>query len=136
ELGGDLVAKDGHALIEFLGVERFLAVGAGGSRINLSARGSLDRDVAVEGQLVAGALDATAKGSLRVTGNGGATADIDLQITNANLRIPQTSGRPAGTLPATLRAHLSVAEGVLGVTELSGKLAGTDVNGRLTLGFG
>jgi large subunit ribosomal protein L24 len=132
-LGGELVAKEGAALIAFLGLDRVVAVGPGESRISVSARGALDRDLAVQSRLVAGALDAAAKGSLRVTGNGGASADIDLQIATADLRVPQPSDRPARTLPATLRARLSVAEGVLGVTELNGKLAGTDVNGRLTI---
>ena len=86
-LGGEIEARDGAALVGFLGLERFIAVDKGAGRVTASARGAFDGDMAVDGRLVADGLDASAKGRLRLTGSRGPTADLEVKIARANIRV-------------------------------------------------
>ena len=135
DLGGEIEARDGATLVDLLGLERFIAVARGNGRMNVTARGTLDSDMAVEAELAAGGLDVSAKGAIRLAGSRGPTAGMDIKIARANLRVPRASGRPLDPLPAALTARLSLAEGVVGLTDLNGRVDGTDVSGRLTIGF-
>jgi large subunit ribosomal protein L24 len=91
----------------------------------------------IDGQLAAGGLDVSSKGTLRLSGNQGPTAGLALKVANANLRSPRpvAAGRPAETLPVALTAKVDLAEGVVGLTEIAGKAAGTEIGGRLKIGF-
>ena len=136
-LTGRLEAGDGGALVAFLGLDRLVAVDKRAGRLNLAASGPLDGDMTVVGQLTAGGLDLSGKGSVRVAGSQGPTAGLDLKVASANLRTPRplAPGRPAETLPTALTAQLALAEGMIRLTDLSGKVAGTDISGRLKIGF-
>jgi len=135
DVGGEIESRDGGALVELLRLERLVAVASGGGRMSVTARGGLEGDLAVDGRLAAGGLDVSAKGTVRLAGNQGPTAGMDLSIARASLRAPRLSGRPAEDLPATLTARLSLAEGVVGLADIAGKVAGTDIGGRVTVGF-
>jgi hypothetical protein len=81
-------------------------------------------------------LDASANGRARLTGNAGASATLDLSLAKANLRTSYrpASDRPPVTLPATLTAQLALAEDVVDLDRLSGKIAGTEiVGGRIKI---
>ena len=134
DLSGDIAAPDGAALIGLLGLDRFITVEKGAGRVTVSARGAFDKEMAVEGRLVAGALDAAAKGRLRLTGSRGATADLEAKVARANIRSPRAV---AGTesFPAAASARLALAEGKISLSDLTGTVAGTEINGRLTVGF-
>jgi AsmA family/AsmA-like C-terminal region len=134
-LGGDIEAREAAALIGFLGLERFLASDKGAGRFTLSARGAFDGDVAVDGRLVADGLDASAKGKLRLTGSRGPTADMEIRVGRANLRVPRSAGHAADSIPVMAAARLALAEGNVTLSDLAGTVAGTDINGRLMLGF-
>jgi large subunit ribosomal protein L24 len=136
-LTGGLEASDGGALVEFLGLGRLVAVDKRAGRLKLAASGPLDGDITLDGQLTAGGLDLSGKGSVRVAGSQGPTAGLDIKVAGANLRTPRplVPGRPAETLPAALTARLALAEGTIGLSDLAGKVAGTDISGRLKIGF-
>ena len=87
DLGGDIEARDGAALIGLLGLERFVAVDKGAGRITATARGAFDGDMTVDGRLVADGLDASAKGQMRLAGSRGPTADMEVKIARANMRV-------------------------------------------------
>ena len=70
-LTGRLDASDGDALVEFLGLDRLLAVDKRAGRLNFAASGPLDGDLTVFGQLTAGGLDLSANGSARIAGRQG-----------------------------------------------------------------
>ena len=92
--------------------------------------------MAVDGRLVAGGLDAAAKGRLRIAGSRGPTADLELKVASANLRI--ATRRPARRrkrFRPQLSARLALAEGTVSLSDLAGKVAGTDISGRLNIGF-
>ena len=86
-------------------------------------------DMTVSGQLTAGGLDLPANGTVRLVGSQGPTAALALKVAGANLRSPRplAAGQPAATLPMALAAKLSLAEGVIGLTDIAGRVAGTDV---------
>ena len=91
--------------------------------------------MAVDGRLVAEGLDASAKGRLRLTGSRGPTADMDVKVARANIRSPRSIGSAAELIPAAVSARLALAEGNISLSDLAGTIAGTDINGRLTVGF-
>ena len=96
-LTGRLEAGDGNALVEFLGLERLIAVDKRAGRLNFTASGPLDGDITVLGQLTAGGLDLSANGSVRIAGRQGPTAGLDVKVLVANLRTPRPlarTGRP------------------------------------------
>ncbi len=136
-----LEADDGGALVDLMGLDRFLAVDQRPGRLALSAIGPLDGQLAVEGQLVAGALDISTNGTLRVSGRAGSnarpSAGLDLRVANASIRSPRpgTAGRPADPLPASVTARLALSDGTLRLTDLKGTVAGTSIGGRLAIGM-
>src|SRR5262249_58256661 len=67
-LNGRLDADDGAALIEVIGLDRLVAVDKRPARLAVAAKGPLDGDLSVDGQLAAGALNIATKGPLPVPG--------------------------------------------------------------------
>src|SRR5262249_27661999 len=109
-----LDADDGEALVEMVGLDRLVAADKRPGRVTLTAKGALDGELAVEGQLAAGALGIAADGTMRLPARaGGLSAGLALKVTNANIRSPRpaASGRPADLLPVSMTARLAFAEG-------------------------
>jgi len=131
-----LDADDGEALVEMVGLDRLVAADKRPGRLTLTAKGALDGELAVEGQLAAGALGIAADGTMRLPARaGGLSAGLALKVTNANIRSPRpaASGRPADLLPVSMTARLAFAEGTLRFTDAAGTVAGTSVGGRLAI---
>jgi large subunit ribosomal protein L24 len=136
ELDGHIAAADGSALVALLGLDRLLAVDQRATRLTFKARGAPNGDMAVEGQLGGESLAVSTKGSLRLSGNDGPAATLDLKIAGAGLRLPgRAADRAAATLPATLTAKLALAEGAVALSDLDGTIAGTAVAGRVRIGL-
>jgi large subunit ribosomal protein L24 len=140
-LVGTLKADDGAALVELLGLEPFLVVDKRPGQIDLKANGTIDGEMAVDGRLVAGGLDGTANGKLRVSGAATPSAELAVKVERATLRNPQppASGNtaPNAPLPGLL---LTLPKGQIVLTNervelngLEGRLAGTEVRGRLAI---
>jgi len=136
-LGGRLDADDGAALIELVGLDRFVAVDKRPARLALAVKGPLDGDLVVDGQLAAGALNVATNGTVRVPDRAKPSAELSLKVTNANIRSPRpaAAGRPAEQLPASMTARLALSEGMLRFTDVAGTVAGASVRGRLALGM-
>jgi hypothetical protein len=135
KLSAHLEAGDGSALVELLGLDTLIAVDKRAGRLAVSANGALNGEMALDGQLVAGALDVTTKGSLRLAD--GPTATVDLKISNANVRSPRpvASGRPAETFPLSLNGKLTYAGGSIDLGDILGRAAGAAIGGRLKIGL-
>jgi large subunit ribosomal protein L24 len=135
KLSAHLESGDGSALVELLGLDTLLAVDKRAGRLGVSATGPLNGEMALDGQLVAGALDVTTKGKLRLAD--GPTATVDLKIANANVRSPRpvASGRPAETLPLSLNGKLAYAGGAIELSDILGRAAGAAIGGRLKIGL-
>ena len=135
KLTAHLEAGDGSALVELLGLDTLIAVDKRAGRLDVTASGALNGEMAMDGQLVAGALDVTTKGSLRLAD--GPTANVALKIANANVRSPRpvASGRPADTLPLSLTGKLAYAGGAMDLSDILGRAAGAAIAGRLKIGL-
>src|SRR5262249_52877476 len=136
-LSGRLDADDGPALIELIGLDRFIAVDKRPARLALTAKGPLDGDLVADGQLAVGALNIAAKGTIRVPIRASPSAELNLKVANANIRSPRpaAAGRAAELLPASMTARLVLSEGMLHFNEMAGSVAGASVGGRLALGM-
>jgi large subunit ribosomal protein L24 len=133
KLSAHLEAGDGSALVELLGLDTLIAVDKRAGRLDVTASGPLNGEMAMDGQLVAGALDVTTKGSLRLAD--GPTAAVALKIANANVRSPRpvASGRPAETLPLSFTGKLAYAGGTMDLSDILGRAAGAAIGGRLKI---
>ena len=131
---GRVDADEGVALMDLVGLDRFIAVDKRPGRLTLTAKGQLGGDLVVDGQLAVGALGISANGSLRVSDRAGPSAGLNLKIVNANIRSPRPSAadRSAELLPTSVSASVDLTEETL-FTEVAGTVAGTNVAGRLVL---
>ena len=131
---GRVDADEGVALMDLVGLDRFIAVDKRPGRLTLTAKGQLGGDLVVDGQLAVGALGISANGSLRVSDRAGPSAGLNLKIVNANIRSPRPSAadRSAELLPTSVSASVDLTEATL-FTEVAGTVAGTSVAGRLVL---
>jgi AsmA family/AsmA-like C-terminal region len=136
-LSGRLDADDGPALLELIGLDRFIVVDKRPARLALMAKGALDGDLVVDGQLAVGALNIATKGTIRVPVRASPSAELNLKVANANIRSPRpaAAGRAAELLPASMTARLVLSEGMLNFNEMAGTVAGASVGGRLALGM-
>jgi len=135
KLTAHLEAGDGSALVELLGLDALVAVDKRAGRLDVTASGPLNGEMALDGQLAAGALDVTTKGSLRLAD--GPTASVTLKVANANMRSPRpvASGRPAETIPLSLTGKLAYAGGAAELSDILGRAAGAAIGGRLKIGL-
>ncbi|HZD61304.1 MAG TPA: AsmA family protein [Xanthobacteraceae bacterium] len=129
-----LDADEGAALMDLIGLDRFIAVDKRPGRLTLTAKGRLGGDLVVDSQLAVGALGISANGSMRVSGGAGPSAGLNLKIVNANIRSPRTlpADRPAELLPTSVSASVDLTDQTL-FTEVAGTVAGTNVAGRVVL---
>jgi len=135
-LNGRVDADDGAALIELIGLDRLVAVDKRPARLAAAAKGPLDGDLVVDGQLTAGALNIATKGTIRVPVRASPSAELNLKVANANIRSPRpAAGRVAEPLPASMTARLALSDGTLRFSEVAGTVAGASVGGRLALGM-
>ena len=63
-ISGRVDADEGAALMDLIGLDRFIAVDKRPGRLTLTAKGQLNGDLVVDGQLAVGALGISANGSL------------------------------------------------------------------------
>src|SRR5262245_45326008 len=134
-LTGRVDADDGAALIELIGLDRFVAVDKRPARLTVAAKGPLDGDLGVDAQLAAGALNATTKGTIRVPVHASPSAELTFKVANANIRSPRpAAGRAGELLPASATARLALNEGMLRFSDVAGTVAGASVGGRLAVG--
>jgi hypothetical protein len=132
-LNGVVDATDGAALADLLGLDRLVTVTQRSGRLALELNGPLDGDMAVNGQLLAGGLDVSAKGTLHPTGGRGPTAQIALRASAANVvPLRSTTTQPPWS---TLTARLMLADNAITLADLNGTLAGIGIKGELGVGM-
>ncbi len=136
-VSGRLDGDDGAALVELMGLDRFIVADKRPGRLTLTAKGPLDGELAIDGQLAAGSLNIATNGTLRLTGSPSPSAALNLKVANANLRSPRpaAAGRAPEVLPTSANARLTWTDGILGFSGLTGTMAGTTIAGRLAVGL-
>jgi tetratricopeptide (TPR) repeat protein len=68
-------------------------------------------------------------GSVQAAPSQTPTASLRVSIAQANVRVP------VGTLPTNLTARLNYADGAVALDQITGKVAGSDIGGRLIIGL-
>ena len=134
-VSGRLDADDSATLIDLIGLERLIVADKRPGRLRIAAKGPLDGELAVDGQLAAGALKASANGMVHVSKQTGPAAALEIKIADANLRSPRppAPGRETESLPASMTLALALGEGTLRLNDIKGTVAGASVAGRLTV---
>jgi large subunit ribosomal protein L24 len=129
---GKFEAEDGGALVDLLRLGQVIAVDKRPGELSVTADGPLGRDLRVNGRLLAGGLDASAKGIFQFGGEG-PKGDLQLVVATADAR-PLRRGSPE-PLPLTLTSHLAIVGSSLSLDDFSGTFAGTALRGRLGFVF-
>src|SRR5262249_57514801 len=87
-LNAGLDGEDSAALIELIGLDRFVTVDKRPARLAVAVKGALDGELAVDGQLAAGTLSIASNGTIRLGDRASRAAELNLKISNANIRLP------------------------------------------------
>jgi len=129
-IGGRLDAPDARALASLVGLDTFASADSRPARITFVADGAAKRAFRVDGKFAGTDLNASAAGTLRLSGEGA----LDVALRAASTKLPRRAGSAA--VPADLRAHLAIEGHEVAVTDLAGKVAGAAVKGGVTFGLG
>jgi large subunit ribosomal protein L24 len=129
-IGGRLDAPDGRVLAALVGLDALANADTRPARVTLTADGTANRTLKIDGRFASSDLNASAAGTVTPSGDG----TLDVTFRAANTKLPRRAA-PA-TIPADLRAHLAINGPEVAVTDLSGKVAGSSVKGAFTVGVG
>jgi large subunit ribosomal protein L24 len=135
-LDAQIDGEDGTALVALLGLDKLVAVGKQPGFVNVLATGKPDDLMKVEGRIVAGALDAKTAGTLRVAGDQGVSADLQLDIAKADVRPLGGIAHRIDPLPLTLHGWLALSDQSAKLDRVTATLGGTELRGAMRLGFG
>ncbi|MDT3687998.1 MAG: AsmA family protein [Pseudorhodoplanes sp.] len=133
EVDGELTSDDAGALVRMAGLDRLITADNSPARISVSARGPLNGNMRVDGSIASAHLDASTKGHLRPFSDQGLSGDFDLAIARADAGALLQQGR---YLPVTLTTNAAITGKTLKLDQLSAKIAGAPVRGRLGMTFG
>ncbi len=137
-LDGKLDTDDGAKLADLLGLGRYVTLDNRPARLSLTAKGPLGGNLRVDGRMTAGGLDAGAGGTLRLLGDAAPVGSLALTVAAADLRSLRRplAGQAADPLPVALAAALALDGKTLTLGDISGKVAGSAVRGRLSAVLG
>jgi AsmA-like C-terminal region/AsmA family len=128
-VAGHLEVGDGRTLVEAVGLDRLVSVDERAGRLDFKASGRLRDGMTVSAQAMAGGLSASLNGSVQAAPSQTPTAGLLVSIAQANVRVP------TGTLPTNLTARLNYADGAIALDQITGKVAASDIGGRLIIGL-
>jgi large subunit ribosomal protein L24 len=130
-LDGSLDAADVNALLKLAAAERIVSAPRQPGTYTLSVKGKVDGDMAIDTRIAAANLDARASGTIRLA-NDARRAALDIAIGKAETTL---EGAAAKAIPVAIRTRLlSDALGVR-LDDLSARIAGSAMRGRLALAF-
>jgi uncharacterized protein involved in outer membrane biogenesis len=128
-LDGRFDAEDGRTIASFSGLDQFVNMDRRPARLTLVADGAAERAFRVDAKFAAGDISASAAGTWKVGGDG----TLDVALRAADARLPH---RAPATVPVDLRGKLAIDGSALKFTDLTGRVAGAAVKGRLAVGLG
>lgn len=137
QVQGKFDADAGAAIIDLLNLGKVVAADANRpGQLTIVANGSFGDGLRVDGRLLAGGLDASAKGTLRLAGDG-PKADLRFAVAAADARPLRRASAPGtgDALPVTLGGDMALTAQSLALKDFSGTVAGTPVRGRLDFTF-
>ncbi len=133
-LEGKIETDKGPAVVDLLNLGSVLAVDPNRpGELRLAATGPLSA-LALDARLLAGGLDASAKGVVNLRADEPKAA-LRLTVANADARpLRRGSARPAA-LPVSLTSNLSLTGGSVTLGDFSGTFAGVPARGKLAIDF-
>ena len=134
-LEGKIEAGKGSAVVDLLNLGNVLTVDANRpGELRLAATGPLG-SLALDARLLAGGLDASAKGVVNLRADA-PKAELRLAVATADARpLRRGSARPAA-LPVSLTGNLSLTGESVTLGDFSGTFAGIPARGKLAIDFG
>ena len=130
---GTIDAPEGAALLNLVGLDRYVAAGKGAGRLKLVVAGPADRDQSIDLRLSADGLSAQSIGHGRLSLDKGLQLTSTLQVARADLR----PLRPAGMadsgepLPFSLFSRVVIADRAMSFSDLDARLGGATIRGNL-----
>lgn len=133
-----LEAADVNSLVGLVASDRIAPVARQPGRVTLSLSGKPEGEMKIDAQLSSANLDLRAAGMLRGIASEDRSGALDLAIGNARETMPHLvwPGAPAGGVPVALKSALKFDSIGMRLDNIQGSVAGTDVTGRLGVGFG
>jgi uncharacterized protein involved in outer membrane biogenesis len=125
----------GNAVVDLLNLGGIIAADAGKpGQLSLIANGPL-QNLQLDSRLLAGGLDATAKGTLQLRLDA-PKADLRLTVASADLRpLRPKTAKPAAPLPVSLTGNLALTGPSLALKDVAGTFAGVPARGKLAIDF-
>jgi large subunit ribosomal protein L24 len=127
-VAGRFDAEDGRVLAGFTGIDQLANMERRPARLTLEADGAFDRAFRVDAKFAATDVSATAAGTLR----GASDGRLDVSLRAADAKLP----RRAATVPVDLRSKLTLDKTGVRLDDLAGRVAGTNLKGRLVVTLG
>ncbi len=127
-INGRFDVEDGRVLAGFAGVDQLANMERRPARLTLEAEGAVDRAFRVDAKFAATDVSATAAGTLRNASDG----RLDVSLRAADAKLP----RRTATVPVDLRAKLALEKTGVKLDDLAGRVAGTNIKGRLSVALG
>jgi large subunit ribosomal protein L24 len=133
-IDGSIEADDGKVLAALVGFDRIAAIEARPAQISLGGNGPLDGDVAFDLRLAAGGLSASANGAARQD-KGEWNGRANLSLSAADARVLLNASAPAA-LPLSVESRLAFAGRALIFDDVKSRVAGSAVDGKISLRLG
>ena len=127
-LTGRFDAEDGRVLAGFAGIDQLANMERRPARLTLEADGAFDRAFRIDAKFSGSDVSATAVGTLR----GASDGRLDVSLRAADAKLP----RRTATVPVDLRGKLALEKTGVKLDDLAGRIAGTNVKGRLAVALG
>jgi uncharacterized protein involved in outer membrane biogenesis len=127
-INGRFDAEDGRVLAGFTGIDQLANMERRPARLTLDADGAFDRAFRVDAKFAATDVSATAAGTLRSASDG----RLDVSLRAADAKLP----RRTATVPVDLHAKLALEKSGVKLDDLAGRIAGTNIKGRLAVALG
>jgi hypothetical protein len=128
-------ADDGSALLALLGLDHVIAVDQLPGQLTLTAAGPLGGDIKVDGKVGASGFDAAAHGTLRLGGDRGRSAQLQLQAAAGDLRPlhQMMTGAPGAAVPVSAKAALAIDGSKISFSDVAGTIGKASVHGQLAV---
>jgi uncharacterized protein involved in outer membrane biogenesis len=135
QIDGSVNADDGTALVALLGLDRVLAVDQLPGQLNLSASGTVNGDIHLNGKVALSGLASAMTGTLRLTGDHAPSAKLQVEAAAGDLRpLHQAmTGQPGAAVPVTAHAALAVDGGKFSFTGITATIGKNALHGNIAV---
>ena len=127
-IDGRFDVEDGRLIAGFTGIDQLANMERRPARLTLEADGAFDRAFRIDAKFAATDVSATAAGTLRSATDG----RLDVSLRAADAKLP----RRTATVPVDLRGKLVLEKAAVKLDDLAGRVAGTNIRGRLAVALG